>query len=111
MNSNFLKPQAGHAQSNPGSELIRTHAEILAADAKAKAAKRQVDLEELSSELRSPGERVRAWEQVHGLTLPLDPDHPILALIAMKTQLTVQSVQAVQRDNAARLAARPPAQL
>jgi hypothetical protein len=81
---------------------IRTHAEMLAVEADAKAARRLVDLEELRSDLKCPEERVRAWERVHGLTLPLDPNHPILDAIAVKTRLTLQQVQAVQRDDAAR---------
>ena len=87
-------------------ELLRTHAELLAAEAQAKAARRQLELEELSSTLNSAEQRVRAWEKVHGLSLPPNPDHPILFLIAMKTRLTVAEVRLVQESYAARRAAR-----
>ncbi|HTV49786.1 MAG TPA: hypothetical protein VME21_01290 [Steroidobacteraceae bacterium] len=49
---------------------------------------------------------MRIWEKVHGLLLPADPDHPILDLIATKTRLTLQEVREVQRNDAARRAAR-----
>ena len=87
-------------------ELTRTHAEMLAAEAAARAATRRVELEELRSELSSPEQRVRAWERVHKLALPLDPNHPVLRVIAVKTRLTMQDVQAVQRADAERRAAR-----
>lgn len=79
---------------------------MLAVEADAKAARRVADLEELRSDQKSPEERIRAWERVHGLALPLDPNHPILDAIAIKTRLTLQQVQAVQQEHAARRAAR-----
>jgi len=95
-----------YPRTSPRSDPIRTHAEMLAVEADAKAARRVADLEELRSDQKSPEERIRAWERVHGLTLPLDPNHPILDAIAVKTRLTLQQVQAVQQDAAARRAAR-----
>ena len=106
MSTNFLKPPDAPTQPGRRIELTRTHAEMLAAEASARAAKRRVELEELRSELNSPEQRVRAWERVHGLALPLDPNHPILDVIAIKTRLTMQQVQAVQRSDAARRPAR-----
>jgi hypothetical protein len=93
----------------PRTEPLRTHAELLAAEAQQKAHQRQLELEELRSDLNSAERRVRTWEKLHGLSLPRDPDHPILDLIASKTRLTLQEVQDVQRDDAARCAARSPA--
>jgi len=92
----------------PGSrtEPLRTHAELLAAEAQAKADQRRLELEELRSDQNSAERRVRIWEKVHGLLLPADPDHPILDLIATKTRLTLQEVREVQRNDAARRAAR-----
>jgi hypothetical protein len=106
MSTNF--PKSPDAPSQPGRriELTRTHAELLAAEALERAAKRRGELEELRSDLNSPEQRVRAWERVHKLTLPLDPNHPILDVIAIKTRLTMEQVQAVQREDAARRAAR-----
>ncbi len=96
------KSQNAPARPSPQSELIRAHAEALAAEAEARAAKRRAELEELRSDLKSPEERVRAWERAHGLSLPLDPNHPIVDVIAVKTRLTLEQVRAVQKDDAAR---------
>ncbi len=106
MSSDLAKFQDGSPQPTPGADIIRTHTEMLAAEALARAAQRRVELEDLHSDLKSPEERVRAWERVHRLALPLDPNHPILDVIAVKTRLTIQQVQTVQRDDAARRAAR-----
>jgi hypothetical protein len=90
----------------PRTEPLRTHAEILAAEAQEKAHQRRLELEELRSDLNSAERRVRTWEKVHGLSLPRNPDHPILDLIAVKTRLTLEEVREVQRGDAARRAAR-----
>jgi len=89
----------------PRTDPLRTHAEMLAAEAQEKAYQRQLQLEELSSDLNSAEQRVRTWEKVHGLSLPRNPEHPILDLIAIKTRLTLQEVLDVQRSDAARRAA------
>jgi branched-subunit amino acid aminotransferase/4-amino-4-deoxychorismate lyase len=87
-------------------EPLKTHAELLAAEAQAKADQRKLELEELRSDQNSAERRVRMWEKVHGLSLPRNPDHPILDLIATKTRLTLQQVREVQQEDAARRAAR-----
>ena len=84
------------------SEIIRTHSEMLAAEAEFRAATRRLELDDLCSELKTPEERIRAWERLHGLTLPRNPNHAVLGGIALKTGLTLQEVQAVQRNDASR---------
>ena len=106
MSSNSPKFPGDSAYSSQQSELLRTHAEMLASEAEANAAKRRVELEELRSDLISPELRIRAWERVHGLRLPQDPNHNILVVIALATKLTVEQVQAVQLEDAARRRAR-----
>lgn len=102
MSSNPPKAPDGFAHHRAPSELIRTHAEMLAAEAEVLAAKRRLELDALCSDLKTPEERIRAWERVHGLTLPRDPNHRILGGIALKTGLTLEEVQAVQRSDVAR---------
>ena len=102
MSSNPPKVRDITAHASSGSELIRTHAEMLAAEAEANAARRRVELEELRSDLNSPEQRIHAWERVHGLTLPRDPNHRILRTVALGTGLTLEQVQAVQRNDATR---------
>jgi hypothetical protein len=102
MSSNPPNSHSSSGHPPARSELIRTHAEMLAAEAEANAAKRRIELEELRSDLMSPEQRIRAWERIHGLTLPRDPNHQILGAIALETRLTMEQVQAVQHDDAAR---------
>ena len=108
MSGNFLRLPGTAPSPSRRSEANRTHTETLTADSDARAAKRREDLEELRSDLKSPEQRIRAWERVHELTLPLSPNHPILDVIAVKTRLTIEQVQDVQRAEAARRAARSP---
>jgi hypothetical protein len=107
MSSSPASSEESAARPSVRADLTRTHAEMLAAQASARAAERRADLQELRSALKSPEERVHAWERVHGLTLPRDPNHPILDVVAVKTRLTIEQVQLVQRNDAARRAARP----
>lgn len=106
MSSDSLDPQ--QAPSSPGmrTDPMRTHAEMLAVEAEARAAKRRIELEELRSDAKSPEERVRTWERLHALRMPRDPNHPILDVIAIATRLTLEQVRAVQEKDAAMRAAR-----
>lgn len=81
---------------------MQTHAEMLAAEAAEKAAKRRIELEALRSDLKSPEQRILEWERVHQLRLPLTPNHPILDVIAVDTRLTLEQVEAVQKQAAMR---------
>jgi len=101
MSSNLPKSHESFAHLS-ASELIRTHSEMLAAEAAAAAATRRVELDALRSDMNTPEQRIRAWERVHALILPRDPNHRILLSIALETKLTVEQVRAVQRDDAAR---------
>lgn len=106
MSSNPLNPRDSSAHPSSHSDLIRTHSEMLAAEAEANAARRRVELEELRSDLNTPEQRIRAWERVHGLILPRDPNHRILRAIALETRLSLEEVQAVQQSDVARRKAR-----
>jgi hypothetical protein len=44
--------------------------------------------------------RVRIWERLHQVTLPRDPAHPILALIAKQTGMPLADVREVQTQRA-----------
>ncbi len=45
----------------------------------------------------TPGERIRIWERLHGLTLPRDPTHRLLAVVATATDLALEQVLEEQR--------------
>ncbi len=65
---------------------------------------KRMDLETQSSPLNSADLRIRAWEKVHRLSIPSDPNHPVLIAIAAATQLTLVEVQNEQRLRSARRA-------
>ncbi len=65
---------------------------------------KRMDLETQCSPLNSADLRIRAWEKLHGLSIPSDPDHPVLVAIAVATQLTLAEVQNEQRLRSARRA-------
>jgi hypothetical protein len=84
-------------------ELMKDHRARLALEEAERAERRRRELEEQRSDSNSANVRIRAWEKVHGLRLPSDPEHPILDVIASDTRLTlaeVQGVQEVQRKQA-----------
>jgi hypothetical protein len=84
-------------------EIIRDHRARVAIEADARMEKRREELAEQSASSSTPEARIRAWEKVHGLRLPLDAAHPIVAVVAIETHLTVVEVQQEQH---ARKAAR-----
>jgi len=83
---------------------FKSHAEQLAEDELERETKRNRLLAEQRSDLNSPEFRIRVWEQAHGLRLPLDPEHPVLDVIAVSTRLTLGQVQEEQRLRAVRKA-------
>lgn len=44
-----------------------------------------------------PQERIRIWERLHALELPRSSRHPLLAVIAAQTRLSLRDVQEEQR--------------
>ena len=94
--NSFYSPSPPSTQTDP----MRTHAEMLAAEAAERAARRRIELEELRSDLKTPEQRIFEWERVHQLRMPLKANHPILDVIAVDTRLTLEQVQAVQRQAA-----------
>jgi hypothetical protein len=48
----------------------------------------------------SPETRISLWERRHGMSLPRDTSHPVLAFIARSTGLEIEQVRAEQRRRA-----------
>ncbi len=69
------------------------------------AERRRVDLAEQSSRLKSAEERIRIWERIHEVTLPRDPAHRLVDIIAANTGLTDGDVRDEQHRRAALRAA------
>lgn len=49
----------------------------------------------------SPEARVRIWERLHQLSLPRDPAHAILGIVAKQTGMPLAEVLEVQRQRSA----------
>jgi len=81
---------------------FKSHAEQLAEEELEREKKRSQQLAEQRSDLNPPDQRIRAWEQAHGLRMPVDPEHPVLDVIAVATRLTLAQVQEEQRLRAER---------
>jgi hypothetical protein len=70
--------------------------------------RRQQELQQQSSPLNSPGDRIRLWERLHQVDLPLNPAHRLVSIIAANTGLSTAEVQEEQRLRATAHTA-PPA--
>jgi hypothetical protein len=69
-------------------------------EAQERAAERQQRIASQCSPLHGPIERIRIWEELHGLALPRSPTHKLVRVIAMQTELTVRQVQEEQQRRA-----------
>jgi hypothetical protein len=88
------------------SVTIQQRADEIAAELFQRAEKRRLAFAELKSELYTPSDRITAWEKLHGLRLPSDSGHAILAFIARSTGLTLAQVHDEQRNRNERASAR-----
>jgi hypothetical protein len=59
--------------------------------------RRQQDLQQQSSPLNSAGDRIRIWERLHQVDLPVNPAHRLVGIIAANTGLSTAEVQEEQR--------------
>jgi hypothetical protein len=92
---------AGSAAAN----IIQEHRARVAIEAAERVEKRRAEQAEQCASSSAPEMRIRVWEKVHGLRLPLDAAHPIVAVVAAETHLTLAEVLEEQRARrAARLA-------
>ncbi len=64
------------------------------------AERRRMDLADQSSRLKSAEERIRIWERIHEVTLPRDPAHRLVEIIAVNTGLTDADVRSEQQRRA-----------
>jgi hypothetical protein len=73
-----------------------------------RAESRRANLAQLASDLNCAEHRICAWEKMHGLRMPSDSEHPVLAAIATATRLTLADVQYEQRRRGTRTSAPHP---
>jgi hypothetical protein len=67
-----------------------------------RAQRRRAARDEMQSDHRSAAERISAWERLHGLQLPRDPNHVILRVVARRTGLSMEAVINEQSRRAVR---------
>jgi hypothetical protein len=80
--------------------MMDYRARLVHAQAEA-AERRRIDLAEQSSRLKTAEERIRIWERIHEVTLPRDPAHRLVEIIAANTGLTGADVRDEQQRRAA----------
>jgi hypothetical protein len=88
-----------------GTDIASDYHRRRALEERERAELKRMDLETQWSPLNSADLRIRAWESVHRLSMPSDPNHPVLVAIATATRLTLVDVQNEQRLRSARRAA------
>jgi len=74
-----------------------------------RAQARSKALESQSSSNHGPRERILIWERLHELRLPLAAAHPLVALIASQTHLSVRDVRDEQARRRQPLGTQEPA--
>jgi hypothetical protein len=79
--------------------MMDYRARLVHAQAEA-AERRRTDLAEQCSRLKTAEERIRIWERIHEVTLPRDPAHRLVEIIAANTGLTHADVLDEQRRRA-----------
>jgi hypothetical protein len=91
------RPLPFHDRNRTAVEVITDHRARLAFEEEERLTKRSRLFEELRAEINSVSVRIRAWEKMHELRLPTDPDHPILDVIASVTGIPLTALREEQR--------------
>jgi hypothetical protein len=90
--------------SAPEDPMMDFRARLVHQQAEA-AERRRLDLAEQSSRLKTAEERIRIWERIHEVTLPKDPAHRLVDIIASNTGLMSSDVHEEQQRRASLRAA------
>src|SRR3569832_745985 len=78
-------------------ETVAEHRARLAQEQEIAQQRRTAALTSQVSMTNSPSQRIQIREELHGLPLPLSPNHRLLEVIADATQLHIAQVQEVQK--------------
>jgi len=62
-----------------------------------RSARRQQEMDEQTSPLNTPYQRIGWWERLHVLRLPVDPKHPLLNVVAQHTGLSLEQIRVEQQ--------------
>ena len=85
-------------------QLLSDYRQRRAIEENERAERRREQHAQQHSVLNSADLRIRAWEKVHHLRMPSDPQHLVLGAIAVATQLTLGDIQNEQRLRSAQRA-------
>ena len=100
MNQYKPSPSLGRpSASAPEDPMMDFRARLVHQQAEA-AERRRNDLAEQSSRLKTAEERIRIWERIHEVTLPKDPAHRLVEIIAANTGLMNSDVHEEQQRRA-----------
>lgn len=88
-----------HLSIFPGSST--EHRAAVRREEELRLAERQQRLASQESSLASPEDRIRIWEQLHALKLPLATAHSLVRVVAMQTKLAIEDVHTEQARRAA----------
>ncbi len=91
---------SGRGQTTPSDDPSMDFRARLAHQQAENAERRKLDLAEQSSRLKTAEERIRIWERLHEVTLPRDPQHRLVQIIAANTGLSDAEVHDEQRRRA-----------
>ncbi len=105
VNQQKLSPGMGRPPSPSNEDPMMDYRARLVHQQAEAAERRRVDLAEQSSRFKSAEERIRIWERIHAVTLPRDPAHRLVDIIAANTGLTDADVRSEQQRRATRVAA------
>jgi hypothetical protein len=97
----MLSKSSDAAPRPTAGDIIRDHRTRLAVEEEARAEKRRWVQAEQSASSNPPATRIRLWEKVHGLRLPLSAAHPVLEVISIGTHLTLAEVRQEQHKRSA----------
>ncbi len=97
-----MRPEGHSNYLRGGEEMLIDFRQRLELEAKERAERRRINMAEQTLQSNAPSARIRAWERLHELRMPLSPEHPVLNLIAAATQLSLAEVNEEQRLRSAR---------
>jgi hypothetical protein len=84
----YRKTETHPISSFPSADPAERRAAVQLAEQE-RAQSRSRELESQTATHIAPDERIRIWERLHALRLPTSASHPLMALIAAQTNLSV----------------------
>jgi len=90
----------GDVPHGAASDIAAERRQRIAAEQAAIQERKQRDLGLQTAMESTPETRISLWERRHGMSLPRDSAHPVLAFVAESTGLQLEQIQEEQRRRA-----------